>query len=57
MALACTSETFTRPGKIGRPAASALVHPSGRKASDERSNFAPEPHIQPGAAYVLSHVS
>ena len=42
---------------MGSPAASALVHPSGRSASDERSNFAPEPQLHPGPAYVLLHVS
>ena len=32
-----------RPGKIGSPAASALVHPAGRTASERRSQTAPEP--------------
>src|SRR5580704_8357869 len=54
---AITSETFTRPGRIGKPAASPLPQPSGRSASELRSNFAPEPQLQPGFVYVLLYVS
>src|ERR1700691_3392847 len=45
---ALTSDTFTRPGRIGNPAASALVHPSGRSVFEDRSNLAPDPQLQPG---------
>ncbi len=43
----CTSSNLARPARIGRPAASAEVHPSGRKALDSRSKIAPEPACQP----------
>src|SRR5258708_2864984 len=36
-----------RPGKIGKPAASAEVHPSGRIWFESRLNTAPEPAVQP----------
>jgi hypothetical protein len=36
----------TSPGKIARPAASADVQPSGRRAFDDRSNTAPDPASQ-----------
>src|SRR3954449_12165620 len=35
-----------RPGKIGRPAASALVQPFGRWRLERRSKIAPEPACQ-----------
>ena len=50
MAPAATSSWRTRPGKMGRPAASALVQPSGRRAFDRRSKYAPEPAAQPEPA-------
>ena len=37
------SSNRTSPGRIARPAASAEVQPSGRRAFDDRSNTAPEP--------------
>src|SRR6267378_8476341 len=40
-----TSSYRRTPGQIGRPAASALVHPDGRSACDLRSNTAPEPAV------------
>ena len=36
-----TSSQRTRPGKMGRPAASAEVQRSGREASERRFHFAP----------------
>jgi hypothetical protein len=38
-----TSSYRTSPGRIGSPAASAEVHPSGRSAFDPRSHTAPLP--------------
>src|ERR1035437_6657057 len=40
----------TRPGRIASPAASALVHPSGRRALLSSENTAPEPavHVHDG---------
>src|SRR5437867_4213594 len=42
---------------MGRPAASALVQPSGRSAFERRSKTAPEPHRQPGPTYRESKCS
>ena len=40
------------PGKMARPAASADVHPSGRRLSVERSKIAPDPAShRPRAAF------
>ena len=36
----------TRPGRMGRPAASAEVHVSGRRAFEFRFQIAPEPACQ-----------
>ena len=41
-----TSSQRTSPGRIGRPAASALVQPSGRRSFEDRSQIAPEPACQ-----------
>src|SRR5688572_1779048 len=46
IAPAATSSNRARPAKIGRPAASAEVHPAGRIALDERSKMAPDPAVQ-----------
>src|SRR6476620_10539185 len=40
-----TSSKRTRPGRIGNPAASPEVHPSGRMAFELRSHVAPEPAV------------
>src|SRR5258706_14032530 len=40
-----TSSYLTRPGRMARPAASALVHPSGRRWSESSEKMAPEPAI------------
>src|SRR6266508_448851 len=45
IAPALTSSNRTRPGRMGRPAASAEVHPSGRSALDDRSKTAPLPAV------------
>src|SRR5262249_32711977 len=42
---ACTSSQRTSPGNTGRPAASAEVHPEGRKSLALRSKIAPEPAV------------
>src|SRR4051794_17131995 len=47
MAPACTSSNRTNPGRIGSPAASAEVHPSGRSAFERVSHLAPAPAVQP----------
>src|SRR5947209_17431492 len=41
----CTSSRRSRPGRIGRPAASADVHVAGRSALDRRLKTAPEPAV------------
>src|SRR5215210_5756799 len=43
IAPALTSSQRTRPGRIGSPAASALVQPAGLSAFERRSQMAPEP--------------
>ena len=49
---------FTRPGRIGKPAASAEVKPAGRSALDLRFQIAPEPAEDwPRARYRVSYVS
>ena len=47
MCPARTSSGRTRPGRIGSPAASAEVQPSGRSRLEVRSNTAPEAAFQP----------
>ena len=47
MTPARTSSHRARPGRIGSPAASALVHPGGRSRLERRSNTAPDPALQP----------
>ncbi len=37
------------PGMIGRPAASADVHPAGRRALERRFQMAPDPAVEPPA--------
>ncbi len=44
---AWTWAKFSRPGRIGRPAASAEVHPAGRSAFDLRCQIAPDPAVEP----------
>ena len=44
-----TSFQRTSPGRIGRPAASALVHVLGRRWFESRLQVAPEPARQPDA--------
>src|SRR6185437_6156340 len=43
---AWTWAKFSRPGRIGRPAASAEVHPAGRSAFEVRCQIAPEPAVE-----------
>jgi len=43
IAPAATSSKRARPGRIGRPAASALVQPFGRSLFERRFQIAPEP--------------
>src|ERR1700693_2158869 len=57
MAPAFTSDTFTRPGRTGSPAASAEVHPSVRSAFVPSGNFAPEPALHAELANEVDHVS
>ena len=51
-----TSSSRTRPGRIGRPAASALVQPAGRSALERRFQVAPQPAVQrpPGRSAAKS---
>ena len=44
-----TSFQRASPGRIGRPAASADVHPAGRSLFERRLQIAPEPavHLSP----------
>src|SRR4029453_14814825 len=44
---AATSSYLARPGRIGSPAASAEVQPSGRSALERMFQIAPEPARQP----------
>src|SRR5581483_4209082 len=46
IAPAVISSYLTRPGKIGKPAASADVQLAGRRASESRLKIAPEPPCQ-----------
>src|ERR1700737_4226172 len=46
MAPAWTSSQRTKPGKIGRPAASADVQFRGRSALDPNGKMAPDPAVQ-----------
>ena len=39
--------SWSKDPAIGNPAASAEVHPAGRRASEERSKIAPEPAEYP----------
>src|SRR5918993_1291207 len=48
MAPASISSYRTSPGRIGRPAASALVHPLGRSAFEVRSQVAPALDLRRG---------
>ena len=41
-----TSSYRARPGRIGRPAASADVQPAGRTLFERRLQIAPEPAVQ-----------
>jgi hypothetical protein len=53
---AATSSYRTRPGRIGRPAASPEVQVSGRIAFDRRSQVAPDPAVHdepPFCGYAL----
>ena len=43
---AARSSGRARPGRIGRPAASALVQPFGRPLLERRSQIAPDPACQ-----------
>src|ERR1700722_20466262 len=47
----CTSSSRSRPGRIGRPAASADVHPAGRSAFELRFQIAPDTAVEPDALY------
>ena len=47
-----TSSWRARPGRIGSPAASALVHPAGRSRLERRSKTRPGPRV-PGASAAL----
>ena len=49
IAPAWTSSTRARPGRIGSPAASADVWPSGRRAFERRSNVAALYTLQPSS--------
>ena len=40
-----TSSQRASPGRIGRPAASADVHPAGRMRFERRFQIAPEPAV------------
>ena len=49
---AATSSYRARPGRIGSPAASALVQPAGRRALLRRFQWAPEPAYQRGSGWT-----
>src|SRR6202042_3581811 len=46
---AWTCAKFSRPGRMGKPAASADVQPAGRSRLDRKCQMAPEPAVEPFA--------
>ena len=52
-----TSFQRTSPGRIGSPAASALVQPAGRRWFESRPQVAPEPACQPDAVLCAAKSS